>query len=231
MTEASPPEAAPNSSESAPVTPPRERLIRAATRLFRQHGINATGVDAIVGEAGTAKTTLYKLFGSKTDLVEAVLRSESRIWREWFFAAIETASSPRAKLDAIFPVLKRWFGENDYSGCVFINAVGEHDKDEVRLRAITLRHKSLVLAHIAALAGEAGARRPEAVAHQIGLLMDGAIVTAMVTREPDVADAAGAAAAALLDQACRSSRVRRPRRSRLQGGAAALAKEDLGVID
>src|SRR6516165_9611873 len=56
----------------------RGRLLSAATHLFCKNGINATGIDAIIGEAGTAKTTLYKLFGSKTNLVHAVLESEGR---------------------------------------------------------------------------------------------------------------------------------------------------------
>src|SRR5712675_662522 len=52
---------APGDDESA-----RGRLLGAATHLFCKNGINATGIDAIIHEAGTAKTTLYKLFGSKT---------------------------------------------------------------------------------------------------------------------------------------------------------------------
>lgn len=205
-----------------PRTTPRDRLMQAATRLFCKHGINATGIDAIVHEAGTAKTTLYKLFGSKSDLVEAVLLSESQIWRDWFVAAVEVGGSPRAKLDSIFPVLKSWFSEEDYYGCVFINAVGEHDKDETRLRAITLQHKSFVLDYIAGLARGAGAGDPGALAHQLGILMDGAIVAAMVTRDPGIADAAGIAANALLNEAC----GRTPRRPARRSAAKALATQD-----
>ena len=51
----------------------RERLLLAASDLFCRYGINATGVDAIVAAAGTAKTTLYKAFGSKEGLLRAVL--------------------------------------------------------------------------------------------------------------------------------------------------------------
>jgi AcrR family transcriptional regulator len=223
MTDAIPHEA-PTDAPAAPRTTPRDRLMQAATRLFCKHGINATGIDAIVHEAGTAKTTLYKLFGSKSDLVEAVLQSESQIWRAWFIAAVEAGGgSPRAKLAAIFPVLKSWFSEEDYYGCVFINAVGEHDKDETRLRAITLQHKSFVLAHIAGLARGAGAADPEALAHQLGILMDGAIVAAMVTRDPGIADAAGIAADALLNQAC----GRASRRGRLNSPAKILVPLDI----
>jgi AcrR family transcriptional regulator len=215
----------------APSLSPRNRLIDAATRLFCKNGINATGIDAIVDAAGTAKTTLYKNFKSKNDLVDAVLEAEGKVWRGWFLTAIDRADTPRERLDSIFPVLKNWFGEDGYYGCVFINAVGEHAKEETRLRAITVNHKSIVINHIAELARAAGAARPEFLAHQIGLLMDGAIVAAMVTRDPTVADAAGLAAHALLDQACGAPKIRRTRRTGLQGGAAALAKEDLSVVD
>src|ERR1700732_5515976 len=67
----------------------RGRLLSAATRLFCKNGINATGIDAIISEAGTAKTTLYKLFGSKTNLVHVVLETEGKQWREWLIDAVE----------------------------------------------------------------------------------------------------------------------------------------------
>lgn len=181
---------------------PRDRLLAAATRLFCRYGINATGIDLVVSEAGTAKTTLYKVFGSKEGLVEAVLETEGRAWREWFFLALaDENAQPRARLKAIFPALKRWFGKAEFFGCPFINAIGEHDKAEDRLRGITLHHKKIVLKHIETLAAEAGADDPVALAHQLGILMDGAIVAAMVTRDDTIADAAGHAADALIDGA------------------------------
>src|SRR5512141_15589 len=98
---------APADDESA-----RGRLLSAATRLFCKDGINATGIDALIDEAGTAKTTLYKLFGSKTNLVNAVLESEGKAWREWFIASVETGGGDaQAKLTRIFPALKSWVAE------------------------------------------------------------------------------------------------------------------------
>ena len=190
----------------------RARLLSAATRLFCRYGINATGIDAIIHEAGTAKTTLYKLFGSKTNLVHAVLESEGKQWREWFIGAIESGGGDaQAKLARIFPTLKSWFGEERF----FINAVAEHDKDQKQFRAIALRHKKVVLAHIERLAGEMGAAEPEMLAHQLALLIDGAIVAAMVSRDPGVADTAGLAAGNLFGP----SKVKRLKRA---GGAAQL---------
>jgi AcrR family transcriptional regulator len=180
----------------------RGRLLNAATHLFCKNGINATGIDAIINEAGTAKTTLYKLFGSKTSLVHAVLESEGRQWREWFIAEMESGGGDaETKLARIFPALKSWFGEERFYGCPFINAVAEHDKDQKQFRTIALRHKKVVLAHIEKLASEMGAIDPEGFSHQLALLIDGAIVAAMVSRNPGVADTAGLAASALFGPA------------------------------
>ena len=188
----------------------RGRLLGAATRLFCKNGINATGIDAIINEAGTAKTTLYKLFGSKTNLVQAVLESEGKQWREWFIASVEAGGgSAQAKLTRIFPALKQWFREERFYGCPFINAVGEHDKDMKQFRAIAMKHKKVVLAYIEKLAGEMGAAEPEMLAHQLGLLIDGAIVAAMVSRDPGVADTAGLVACSLFPPA----RVKKPKRA------------------
>jgi AcrR family transcriptional regulator len=203
---------APADDESA-----RGRLLNAATQLFCKNGINATGIDAIIDEAGTAKTTLYKLFGSKTNLVHAVLESEGKQWREWFIGAIEAGGGDaQTKLMRIFPALKTWFAEDRFYGCPFINAVAEHDKDQKQFRNIALKHKKVVLAHIEKLAGEMGAAEPALFAHQLALLIDGAIVAAMVSRDPGVADTAGLAAGSLFEPA----KTKRPKRT---GAPAELA--------
>src|ERR1700694_217411 len=111
-----------------PTASPRDRLIEAATRLLWRYGANSVGVDAIVEAAGTAKTTLYKVFGSKDGLVEAVLQREGQTWRTWFLAEIDgPGGSARERLARIGPTLKLWFGRDDYYGCPFINAVAEGD--------------------------------------------------------------------------------------------------------
>jgi len=195
----------------------RGRLLTAATRLFCKNGINATGIDAIINEAGTAKTTLYKLFGSKTNLVHAVLESEGKQWRQWFIGAIEAGGGDaEKKLSRIFPALKSWFGEERFYGCPFINAVAEHDKDQKQFRNIAMKHKKVVLGHIEKLATEMGAAEPEVLAHQLGLLIDGAIVAAMVSRNPGVADMAGLAACSLFGP----SKAKKPKRA--SGAAAQL---------
>jgi AcrR family transcriptional regulator len=54
----------------------RERILEAASRLFRQHGIAAVGLAKIMAEAGLTVGTFYTHFKSKEALVrEALLRS------------------------------------------------------------------------------------------------------------------------------------------------------------
>jgi len=186
---------------SAPMLAPRDRLIEAATRLFCRYGVNAVGVDAIVEAAGTAKTTLYKVFGSKDGLVEAVLEREGRLWRTWFLAEIEgPGGSSVERLERIGPTLKSWFSREDFYGCPFINAVGESDKLDDRMRSRAVAHKKIVLQRLAELCADAGHEEPHQIGHALGLVIDGAIVAALVTRDAGVADIAGRACAAILSR-------------------------------
>jgi AcrR family transcriptional regulator len=181
---------------------PRDRLIEAATRLFCRYGVNSVGVDEIVAAAGTAKTTLYRLFRSKDGLVEAVLDCEGRAWRAWFLAEIDAAGGPAlARLHRIGPALRLWFAREDFYGCPFINAVAESDKADNRMRSLAIAHKKALLERLATLCAEAGLQEPSEVAHSLGLIIDGAIVAALVTRDPSVADTASRTCAAMLSAA------------------------------
>ncbi|MFG1433954.1 TetR/AcrR family transcriptional regulator [Xanthobacter sp. V3B-7B] len=181
----------------------RDRIIAAATRLFCQYGITAVGVDAVVAEAATAKATLYKTFGSKERLVEAVLEKEGAAWRDWFIGELlKGEATPQARLRRVFPVLREWFNDDAFFGCPFINAVAETDKRDDRMRQIALNHKKVVLDTLTDLAAKAGARDPNGLAHQLGLLIDGAIIAAMITKDSNVALLAGQSADVLLRGLC-----------------------------
>ncbi len=177
----------------------RDRLIKAASDLFCRYGINATGIDAVIEAAGTAKATLYKSFGSKEGLIEAVLEAEGASWRDWFIGEIDRyPGDASAKLTGVFDILETWFAEERFFGCPFINAVGEFDKKDTRYKEIALSHKKIVMQRISDLAGETGHRQSEDVAHQIGLLIDGAIVVALITGDPKIAQTARSAAAKIV---------------------------------
>lgn len=186
---------------------PRDKLLQAASVLFCRDGISATGVDKVVEMAGTAKTTLYKCFGSKDKLVEAVLEAEGTAWRTWFLSEVQRArGGPRKKLERIFKVLEIWFGAKRFYGCPFINAVGEASKTDDRMREMAITHKTVILGEIERLSEEAGAADPQRLTHEAAMLIDGAIVTAMITKDPKVARIAGQAFRTILDDALGADR-------------------------
>ena len=62
---------------------------------------------------------------------------------------------------------------------------------------------------VSALSSPLADPEPEMLAHQLALLMDGAIVAAMVSRDPGVADTAGLAAGSLF----MPSKLKKPKRA------------------
>src|SRR3954463_8363675 len=52
----------------------RERILSASLRLFREQGINQTGMDQLCAEAQVSKRTAYQHFAGKDELVDEYLR-------------------------------------------------------------------------------------------------------------------------------------------------------------
>ena len=97
----------------------RQHILTAATRLFREHGIHATGVDAITKEAGLTHGSLYSQFGSKEAIaVEAIHFAVTRskhLWRRaaerqrrWFsFSWPHLLSAPASWLGHFASIVSR----------------------------------------------------------------------------------------------------------------------------
>jgi len=180
-------------------TSPEAKLLNAARRLFCNEGIHATGVARIIKEAGVARKTLYDRYGSKDNLLRAVFIAEADMWFHWFDHDIPNrGEEPVARILALFDLLERWFASSDFFGCVFINAVAEHEKRDGWIRDIAMAHRDRINGRLCDLAIAAGARDPGQLTEKIGLVVDGAIVNAMVTGDPRIAAVAKAAARDIL---------------------------------
>ncbi len=63
----------------------RRNILTTASRLFRERGIGATGVDAITEEAGLTHGAIYSRFGSKEEIaaqaIGDALESSAKLWR------------------------------------------------------------------------------------------------------------------------------------------------------
>jgi len=62
----------------------RRRILAAAERLFNRDGVACTSIDAIAGEAGVGKGTVFRRFGDRASLALALLDSSERTFQEGF---------------------------------------------------------------------------------------------------------------------------------------------------
>jgi TetR/AcrR family transcriptional regulator len=76
----------------------RQRLLKAAIRLFAEHGYHGVAVDKIVMAARVNKRMVYHYFGSKNGLFQAAFREVYDRLGSVEFYAIERGHSPREKL-------------------------------------------------------------------------------------------------------------------------------------
>ena len=95
----------------------REKLLHVAIDLFYKHGFHAVGLDRVIAEVGVTKTTFYKHFESKDDLLEAAIRQRDEWEMHAWTAAVDklAGDNPRQKLLAFFDVLDVWFNSPDFT--------------------------------------------------------------------------------------------------------------------
>lgn len=161
----------------------RGHLLDTALRLFNQHGYHATGIDLIIAEAGVAKTTLYRHFETKEDLILAALERRDEEDRMAMRTFVEQhASDPVDRLLATFDFLETTVRDKQFRGCMFMSAAGEHKDSVDPVFRAALMHKRLVLAYFEELAHAARLAEPKRIAAEINLMHEGAVAVAQMTR-------------------------------------------------
>ena len=180
-------------------SPKRQHLIEVAARLFNRLGYHAAGIDQVIAEAGIAKTTLYRHFQSKEDLIVAVLKQIDGEFREAMRAYVDAAAkTPDQRLLAAFDYLESWFGDASFYGCPFVSAAAEYAERPSPVFQEAAMHKRLMIAYFEELARAAGMPEPVRIAEEIHLLHEGAIAIAHVNGDPSAAVKAKAMAERLL---------------------------------
>jgi len=178
----------------------RDRLIDASIDLFYRHGFHAVGIDRIIAEVGVTKTTFYNHFESKEELViEAIRRRDAWEFEEWMNDIEALAGDdPREKLLAAFDVLDRWFNDEAYQGCLFLNAAVEFPSPHDPAHQAAAEHKQRVFRVIRDLARQVGLARPDDFTHQDLIIVEGAMVKRQVSFDNTSAKAAKCIAEMLL---------------------------------
>lgn len=178
----------------------REHLVTIATDLFNKFGYRAVGIDQVIAESGVAKTTLYRHFPSKEDLIVAVLKGIDEEFRSAMRGYVdEHTRKGENKLLVTFDYLTSWFADDTFYGCPFINAAGEYgDRNSAVFNAAIL-HKRLMVAYFEELARADDLDQPQKVAEEINLLHEGAIAVAHITSDTTIAEKAKTAARKLVE--------------------------------
>jgi AcrR family transcriptional regulator len=175
----------------------RERILGAGRQLFRDQGINRTGMDELCAVAQVSKRTAYQHFASKDELVAEYLR---RFDPDVMPAVFDrTDLTPRERLLAAFELPAA--GTQDLTPmCPYIAAAVELHDPQHPASQYAREYKKAIAARLAETAREAGVTNPEQLGEQLALLLDGAAARTRVLNAESFPTAA-AIAAVLIDNA------------------------------
>jgi AcrR family transcriptional regulator len=167
----------------------RERILATADELFYREGIHATGVDTVVERSGVSKTSLYRVFRSKDELIAAFATERDRsFWAWWDRTAQRHADDPRAMLAALLSGLVKLIGLPTYRGCPFLNLATEFPDPDHPGRLVARANKEEMRSRLADIVAQLGVSDPDRVASQMALLMNGAMVTGLLAVPPGLKD-------------------------------------------
>lgn len=159
----------------------RDRILRAASTLFYHRGVRAVGVDLVVEEAGVAKTSLYRHFRTKDDLIAAFLQREDEdFWNFWNCVTELHKTDPVAELEAHLDWIGERVGRPNYRGCPQLNVAAEFPDSDHPARRVASAHKHELRRRLKGIAERLRVKRPDELAGQLSLLINGAFVSSQV---------------------------------------------------
>lgn len=194
----------PTISDAHPGADVRARILETACTLFYQQGVRAVGVDLVVEKAGVAKTSLYRHFRTKDDLIAAFLQREDEdFWGTWNRVAEQYGDDPSAELAAHLEWIGERVGRPNYRGCPQINVAAEFPETDHPARKVAAAHKRQMRQRLKGIAERLEVGRPDELAGQLVVLINGAFVSSQIF-EPGEATPLLRQAAQALIQASRT---------------------------
>lgn len=113
-----------------------------AEQLFYQKGFGNVGVDEIRDQSGCSKTTLYKYFGNKDNLIFEVLKLRDLRFKQELTEAIADLDQQQS----IIQILKwhlYWYNQDNFNGCLFVRAREEIHNDNA-IKELVMEHKEFI---------------------------------------------------------------------------------------
>lgn len=175
-----------------------ERIQDAARVLFERQGIRATGVEEVCRVAGATKMSLYRSYPSKDALVAAILAEDAAEHQAWVEQSIAQAPDAAGRLLAYVEAMAVEVETPGVCGCPMLLAQAEFRDPEHPTYQVVARFKREGHAKLQALAEEAGAKDPAALADHVSVLVEGAIAARSYLGEPRAAASLRHCGAALI---------------------------------
>jgi AcrR family transcriptional regulator len=159
----------------------RDRILQTACTLFYKNGVRAVGIDLVIEKAGVAKTSLYRHFSTKDDLIAAFLeREDEDFWKQWDGVAAQHAADPFAEIDAHMVWIGERVSRDNYRGCPQINVAAEFPEASHPARKVAADHKRNMRQKLQDIVMRMGIAQPNEVAGQLSLLINGAFVSSQI---------------------------------------------------
>lgn len=159
----------------------RERILKTACDLFYRLGVHAVGVDVVVEAAGVAKTSLYRHFRTKDDLVAAFLQREDEdFWAGWDRVAAKHAGDAEAEIEAHVVWIGERVGRPHYRGCPQINVAAEFPSADHPARIVARSHKLELRRRLSAIAERLHVKKPGELGAGLAVVFNGAFVSSEI---------------------------------------------------
>ncbi|MBX7164758.1 MAG: TetR/AcrR family transcriptional regulator [Pirellulales bacterium] len=171
---------------------------------FYRDGFRSVGIDQVIADVGISKTAFYKHFESKDDLMLAALELQNAWLQDTFHTMIRERGGPTAigQLHAVLDVVDHIISTEGFHGCIFVNAAIEFPLPHEPAHIAAAENKQAIEDILNALAVEAGADDPRALAQELCLIMEGTYVTRHVTGNKLTIDVARRIASLLIASHC-----------------------------
>jgi AcrR family transcriptional regulator len=160
----------------------RDRILGTARELFYREGVRGVGVDTVVAQSGVAKTSLYRWFPSKDQLIASVLEEEAKArWSAWDRTAERCAElPPRERLRTHMNAIVKFVNNPKFRGCPFMNVSAELPDPQHPARLIALEATHELRRRVRRIVDAIeGVRDPVALTDQLLLLIDGTLTLSM----------------------------------------------------
>lgn len=170
----------------------RSRIIEAAIDVLQKETITGASIGKVIEAANIARKTFYLHFKSKDELLAAVVEHQRPYYVARFRQYADLAgngASPRKKIKLIFQNVAEAAKNPDWKGCLYIRLATElahYTGHPVRLMVAEANEDLANWLDEEILPGHFPEAR--AVSRQLALLLNGMVMTLMITRMNDVVD-------------------------------------------